>query len=46
MAVPEMAKGSCRSLDELKTRITEMPFLDYATRYYSYHIRLFEDGLG
>ncbi|KAH7317362.1 ankyrin repeat-containing domain protein [Rhexocercosporidium sp. MPI-PUGE-AT-0058] len=45
MAVPEMAKGPCRSLDELKTRITEMPFLDYATRYYGYHVRPVEDGL-
>lgn len=45
MGVPEMAKGPCRSLDELKTRITEMPFLEYATRYYGYHVRPVEDDL-
>jgi ankyrin repeat protein len=45
MAVPEMSKGPCRSLDELKARIAELPFLDYATRHYGYHIRPVEDDL-
>lgn len=45
MAAPEVAKGPCRSPDELKSRITEMPFLEYATRYYGYHVRPVEDDL-
>lgn len=45
MAVPEMGKGPCQTLDQLKARVTEMPFLDYATRYYGYHICPVEDAL-
>jgi ankyrin repeat protein len=40
-----MAKGRCQSLDELKTRITDMPLLDYATRYYGYHVLTDEGSL-
>ncbi|KAF2729617.1 ankyrin [Polyplosphaeria fusca] len=39
MAVPTMATGPCQSLDEFKGRITELPFLEYAARYYGYHVR-------
>ncbi|KAF2825558.1 ankyrin [Ophiobolus disseminans] len=45
MAVPEMAKGPCQSLDGLKIRISDMPFLDYATRYYGYHVSSEEETL-
>ncbi|KAF2033016.1 ankyrin [Setomelanomma holmii] len=45
LSVPIMARGRCQSLDELKTRIADMPFLDYATRYYGYHVLSVEDDL-
>lgn len=45
LSVPTMAKGRCQSLDELKTRIADMPFLDYAARYYGYHVLAVEDDL-
>ncbi|PVH99314.1 ankyrin [Periconia macrospinosa] len=43
MAVPELAKGPCLTLDELKSRITMLPFLDYAARYYGYHAHSVEN---
>lgn len=38
MAVPEMSQGPCQSLEELKRRTTGLPFLEYAVRFYGYHV--------
>ncbi len=45
MSSPEMAKGSCLSLQDLKTRLTIMPFLEYSTRHYGYHVKPVQDEM-
>lgn len=45
MSSPEMAKGPCLSLQGLKTRLITMPFLEYSTRHYGYHVRPLQNEL-
>jgi len=45
MSSAEMSKGPCRSVEELKARITEWPFLEYTARHYGYHVKQVEDGV-
>jgi ankyrin repeat protein len=45
MSSPEMAKGPCLSLQGLKTRLITMPFLEYSTRHYGYHVRPVQNEL-
>jgi ankyrin repeat protein len=45
MSSAEMAKGPCLSLEDLKTRLTKMPFLEYVTRYYGEHVKPVQDEL-
>ncbi len=45
MSSPEMAKGPCLSLQDLKTRLTTMPFLEYSTRHYGCHVRPVQNEL-
>ena len=45
MSSVEMAKGPSNSLQDLKTRLTEMPFLEYATRHYGHHVRPVQEEL-
>ena len=45
MSSSEMAKGPCLSLQDLKTRLTRMPFLEYSTRHYGYHVRPVQNEL-
>jgi hypothetical protein len=45
MNIPELRTGACLSLDKLKARLTNMPFLEYAARVYGYHVRLVEESV-
>jgi ankyrin repeat protein len=45
MSSAEMAKGPCLSLEDLKTRLTKMPFLEHVTRYYGDHVKPVQDEL-
>ena len=45
MSSAEMAEGPGLSLEDLRTRLTKMPFLEYVTRYYGDHIRPVQDEL-
>jgi hypothetical protein len=45
MSSADMSKGPCRSVEDLKTRITTWPFLEYTSRHYGYHIKQVEDEL-
>ncbi|KAF1808265.1 ankyrin [Eremomyces bilateralis CBS 781.70] len=37
--------GSCSSDDDLDSRLKEYPLLDYAARYWGYHIRSVQEGV-
>jgi len=37
MSMPEMKKGLCTTVLDLRNRVTSSPFLEYSTQYYGYH---------
>jgi ankyrin repeat protein len=38
MSIPEMKKGNCTTLLDLRNRLATSPLLEYSTRYYGYHL--------
>ncbi|KAH0565278.1 hypothetical protein GP486_001328 [Trichoglossum hirsutum] len=39
MVFPELASGPCKSIEEFRTRLSRLPFLDYSARFYGSHAR-------
>jgi ankyrin repeat protein len=39
MVFPELANGPCKSIEEFRTRLSRLPFLEYSARFYGSHAR-------